>query len=566
LPSFRRAALAIVDGGLCAASQINAKQWCYALKHARRSVEFSLNRPERQSAAPNDGSPRFDLLVVGGGINGAGIARDAAGRGLKVLLCEKDDLAAHTSSASTKLIHGGLRYLELYDFGLVRKALKEREVLLAAAPHLMWPLSFVIPHDESLRPAWIMRCGLFLYDHLARRRLLPASETLDLRTHEAGAPLTKHRGVGFRYWDGWVDDARLVVANAIAAHELGAVIRTRTECTRLLAHSGEWHATLTSHDGTSEQIRARAAVNAAGPWAARFLQSAATLRSAHGLRLVKGSHIVVPSLFSHDHAYLLQADDRRIVFAIPYEHDFTLIGTTDVDYEAEPESASISADEVSYLCALSNRYFKQQIAPKDVVWSYSGVRPLLEDESSDARTATRDFALELLSAPAPLLSVFGGKITTYRALAEAAMERLAPVLGCSVKGWTAAKPLPGGDLPAASFAAFESALALRHPWLPPDLRHRYARAYGTRAEVLLAGAAKMADLGAPIAPGLYEGELEYLCRNEWALTAEDVLWRRSKLGLRARSADIERVQRWLAARQTQPNQGAPAASPLTVRT
>jgi glycerol-3-phosphate dehydrogenase len=505
-------------------------------------------------------APRFDLLVIGGGINGVGIARDAAGRGLKVMLCEKDDLAAHTSSASTKLIHGGLRYLELYHFGLVRKALKEREVLLAAAPHLMWPLSFVVPHDPSLRPAWMMRCGLFVYDHLARRRLLPASETLDLHEHEAGTPLSAHRGVAFRYWDGWVDDARLVVANAMAAHDLGAVIRTRTACTRLIPQSGEWCATLTDQDGMSEQVRARATVNAAGPWAARFLQGAATLRSAHGLRLVKGSHIVVPSLFEHDHAYVLQAADRRIVFAIPYERDFTLIGTTDVDHDAEPERASTSPDEVNYLCALSNRYFKKQITLADVVWSYSGVRPLLEDESSDARTTTRDFALELLSTPAPLLSVFGGKITTYRALAEAAMERLAPVLGCSVHGWTAGRPLPGGDLGTASFAAFESGLALRYPWLPPDLRQRYARAYGTRVELLLAGAATTAELGAPVAPGLYERELEYLCRHEWARTADDVLWRRSKLGLRARHDDIERVRRWIAARRSQAHQSASTAS------
>jgi glycerol-3-phosphate dehydrogenase len=496
----------------------------------------------------SSGDTHFDLIVVGGGINGAGIARDAAGRGLKVLLCEKDDLGAHTSSASTKLVHGGLRYLELYHFNLVRKALKEREVLLAAAPHLMWPLSFVVPHDASLRPAWIMRCGLFLYDHLARRRMLPASQTLNLKNHEAGAPLRAPGGVGFRYWDGWVDDARLVVANAIAARELGASIRTRTQCTRLVADTHGWRATLATQDGATESVCARIVVNAAGPWAAQFLKGAATLRSAHGLRLVKGSHIVVPKLFAHDHAYVLQAPDRRIVFAIPYEHDYTLIGTTDVDYDASPERVAICADEVEYLVELSNRYFARQIAPDDVVWSYSGVRPLLEDESSDARTTTRDYAFELLEAPAPLLTVFGGKITTFRALAEAAMRRLAPLLGCDASGWTASQALPGGDIPNSDFVAFEAGLANRYAWLPADLRHRYARAYGTRIAQLLANASRTDDLGAAVAPGLHERELEYLVEHEWARTAEDVLWRRSKLGLRARPDDAARVQEWLARR------------------
>ncbi len=489
-----------------------------------------------------------DLLVVGGGINGAGIARDAAGRGLSVLLCEQDDLAAHTSSASTKLIHGGLRYLEFYHFGLVRKALREREVLLASAPHIMWPLRFVMPHDSHLRPAWMIRTGLFLYDHLAKRRRLPGSRGVDLRTHVAGAALNGRFRRGFVYSDGWVDDARLVVLNALDAAERGAAVRTRTRCERLEVSGGQWLATLRDGTGRFEQRRFRAAVNATGPWAASFLAAATPSRSRHGLRLVKGSHIVVPRLFEHDHAYIFQAPDRRIVFAIPYEHEFTLIGTTDVEYEGAPQEVRIDAAETRYLCDLSNRYFRRQIGEADVVWSYSGVRPLLEDEADEARSVTRDYSLEQTDAPAPLLSVFGGKITTYRALAEEAMELLAPRFAHAGRAWTRTATLPGGDLPGGDFEAFVRELAARYPGLPEGLRRRLARAYGTRAVTLLDGAETPAELGAELAPGLHERELEYLWRTEWARSADDVLWRRSKLGLHCDAAARARVEEWFETR------------------
>ncbi|HEY4747492.1 MAG TPA: glycerol-3-phosphate dehydrogenase, partial [Steroidobacteraceae bacterium] len=366
----------------------------------------------------------YDLLVVGGGINGVGIARDAAGRGLRVLLCEQDDLAAHTSSASTKLIHGGLRYLEELRFCLVRKALREREVLLGAAPHIMRPLRFIMPHAAHLRPAWMIRAGLFLYDHLAARARLAGSASVDLRTHIAGEPLKEGYRRGFVYSDGQADDARLVVLNALDAQARGATILTRTRCERLTPRGAGWSATLSCGPGP-RVINARAVVNATGPWVSRFVAEATPVRAAHQVRLVKGSHIVVPRLFAHRFAYIFQNEDRRIVFAIPYEHDFTLLGTTDVDYRADPAAVAIDAGEVSYLCALANRYFRQQIAPANVVWSYSGVRPLLADESTDPARVTRDYALELDQRPAPLLSVFGGKITTHRALAEDAVNRLA---------------------------------------------------------------------------------------------------------------------------------------------
>jgi glycerol-3-phosphate dehydrogenase len=489
----------------------------------------------------------YDLLVVGGGINGSGIARDAAGRGLRVLLCEQDDLAAHTSSASTKLIHGGLRYLEEFHFALVRKALMEREVLLASAPHIMRPLRFVMPHAAHLRPAWMIRAGLFLYDHLARRAHLAASASVDLRRHIAGEPLQAGYRRGFVYSDGQTDDARLVVLNALDAQARGATILTRTRCTRLAPHAGAWRATLAAA-GASELIEARAVVNATGPWVSRFVEEASPVRAAHQVRLVKGSHIVVPRLFAHRFAYIFQNEDRRVVFAIPYEHDFTLLGTTDVDFSADPAAVSIDAAEVAYLCTLANRYFKRQLAPADVVWSYAGVRPLLQDESTDPMSVTRDYALELDAHPAPLLSVFGGKITTYRRLAEDAVTRLCEVLGRRASPWTAAAKLPGGDLPEDSFAVFLRTLERRYPWLPQRMRLRCAHAYGTRLERVLAGARALGDLGPELLPGLYEREAEYLCREEFARTHEDILWRRSKLGLHLLGTDPQPLTSWLEAR------------------
>ena len=491
-------------------------------------------------------SSSYDLLVVGGGINGTGIARDAAGRGFQVLLCEQHDLAAHTSSASTKLIHGGLRYLEEFHFALVRKALQEREVLLAAAPHIMRPLHFVMPHDSHLRPAWMIRAGLFLYDHLAKRAHLSASAAIDLRSHVAGEPLKAGYRRGFTYSDGQTDDARLVVLNALDAQARGAVILTRTRCERLTAQAGVWSATLCGARG-QRVVQARAVVNATGPWVSRFVTESSPVRAAHQVRLVKGSHIVVPRLFAHRFAYIFQNEDRRIVFAIPYEHDFTLLGTTDVDFHGDPGAVAIAASEVSYLCTLANRYFRQPITPAQVVWSYAGVRPLLADESTDPTSVTRDYLLELDREPAPLLSVFGGKITTYRRLAEDALNILHATLGVRGGPWTAAAKLPGGELPEGSFAVFLRTVERRYPWLPARMRLRLAHAYGTRIERVLGSAGALADLGRELLPQLYEREVEYLCREEFALSAEDILWRRSKLGLHLAGTDPGPLERWLEA-------------------
>jgi glycerol-3-phosphate dehydrogenase len=504
-----------------------------------------------------EGGAAYDLLVVGGGINGVGIARDAVGRGLSVLLCEQDDLAAHTSSASTKLIHGGLRYLEHYEFGLVRKALQEREVLLRAAPHLISPLRFVIPHVSTLRPAWMMRLGLLLYDHLGKRELLPASQSIDLRSHPAGAPLQPRARSGFVYSDGLVDDARLVLANALDAAERGARILTRTRLEAAERGALHWRATLRSAGGEASSVSARCIVNAAGPWVSDVLRTSLQTESRRHLRAAKGSHIAVPRLFEHEYAYTLQNHDKRIVFAIPYQSDYTLIGTTDVEYAGDPARVSIAEDEMSYLCAAVNAYFVRQVSPSDVIWSYSGVRPLLEDEANDLSAVTRDYELELDSGEgeAPLLSVFGGKLTTYRRLAEEAVALLQSSLGALKPAWTSRAPLPGGDIPGADFERFQHQLERRHAWLPAPLAGRYARAYGTRAEKLLAGAQSLADLGTEIGDGLYEVEATYLTCYEWARTGEDVLWRRSKLGLKASPDTVRRLDQWLAANVAGPASG-----------
>ena len=499
--------------------------------------------------SPSDNTrPPYDLLVVGGGINGTGIARDAAGRGLRVLLVEQDDLASHTSSASTKLIHGGLRYLEYYEFGLVRKALQEREVLLRAAPHIMWPLRFVMPHMPNLRPAWMIRAGLFLYDHLARREILPGSRGIDLRQHPAGAPLRRDLTRGFVYSDGWVQDARLAVLNAQDAAERGATILTRTRLTG--AERGErlWTAQLETSEGAHQTVRARAIVNAAGPWVGHLLGDVLHQQATHRVRMVKGSHIVTRKLFDHDHAYIFQNPDKRIIFAIPYERDFTLIGTTDIEYHGDPANVAINDDEIAYLCQSASQYFTRQIAPADVVWTYAGVRPLMEEEVSNPSAVTRDYKLEL-DAPgtrAPLLSVFGGKITTYRRLAEEAMLHLRGPLGFAHGDWTAGAPLPGGDMAEPDAGAFETSLRAQTSWLPPALAHRYARTYGTRTHVLLGEANSLDGLGRRICGDLYEAELRYLAQYEWARTAQDVLWRRTKLGLHLGKDGEASVQQWFA--------------------
>lgn len=505
-----------------------------------------------------------DVLIVGGGINGCGIARDLAGRGWRVVLCEKDDLASHTSSSSTKLIHGGLRYLEYYEFSLVRKALQEREVLLKSAPHIMWPLRFVMPHDPSMRPAWMIRIGLFMYDHLAKREVLPGSRSVDLRKHAAGKPLKDQYKRGFVYSDGWVDDARLVVLNALDAQARGAEVLTRTRCAHARRDADGWTATLEGPQGT-RTVRARAVVNAAGPWAESFLRGVA--QSAKGeslatksLRLVKGSHIIVPRLFEHDHAYIFQNPDKRIIFAIPYQDEFTLIGTTDIELNGDdPGAARIAQEEIDYLCTQASRYFEKPIVPADVVWTYSGVRPLLDDASGDPSAVTRDYMLESNTTAAPLLSVWGGKITTFRKLAEDAADEVGKMLGQSNAqrpAWTDGAFLAGGDLsawigaakrPDDDFERFVSAVQAKYPWLYGKLTRRLARAYGARVSELLGDAKSLADLGAVVAPDLHERELRFLQTHEWAVSSDDVLWRRSKLGLHYTPAEREQVAAWLQA-------------------
>lgn len=507
----------------------------------------------------------MDVLVVGGGINGAGIARDLAGRGWKVLLAERDDFAAHTSSSSTKLIHGGLRYLEHYEFSLVRKALQEREVLLRSAPHIMRPLRFLMPHDAAMRPAWMVRIGLFLYDHLARREVLPGSHGVDLARSPLGEPLKAQYTRGFAYSDGWVDDARLVLLNALDARDKGAELLTRTAVTAAQREADGWRVTLRTPQGP-RSVRARALVNAAGPWAESFLRDVA--RPAQGealatksLRLVKGSHIIVPRCFTHDHAYIFQNPDKRIIFAIPYEDDFTLIGTTDVELPeaalAGLSKAQIDQDEIHYLCEQASRYFARPVRPQDVVWSYAGVRPLLDDASGDPSAVTRDYLLEThADGGAPLLSVWGGKITTFRKLAEDAAGLVGRMLEEDRPAWTRHALLPGGDLrewigppqrPDTDFERLLAALQQRHAWLPQPLARRLAGAYGSRIALVIGQAQSLADLGPEVAPGLHEAELRYLSTHEWALSADDVLWRRSKLGLHYNERQRAAVAGWFEA-------------------
>lgn len=490
---------------------------------------------------------QVDVLVVGGGVNGVGIARDAVGRGLSVWLCERDDLASHTSSASTKLIHGGLRYLEQYEFALVGKALAEREVLLRAAPHIIWPLRFVLPHQPHLRPAWMIRLGLFLYDHLGRgRRTLPGSRRVRFGKHVTGEPLRDEFRQGFVYSDAWVQDARLVVLNAMDAARRGARIETHTRCVSARRDGQGWTAELESRDGSRHFVKARALVNAAGPWAASFLDEVAHVPHTKSLRLIKGSHIVVPKLYDHRYAYIFQQPDRRIVFAIPYEQDFTLIGTTDVEYHDDPSRPVISKEETDYLCEAANRYFKKQLKPTDVVWSYSGVRPLLQDDAGSASEVTRDYLLDIdQSGGAPLLNVFGGKLTTFRKLAEEAVDRLAPLIGNDAPAWTAdAPPLPGGG--ERDIDELISDLRSTRPWLTAAHASRLAHNYGTRARDLLGEAASLDALGQHFGADLYQAEVDYLVRHEWATEAEDIIWRRSKLGLRMTRQDIERLTVYLA--------------------
>ena len=503
-------------------------------------------------------SKTVDLLVIGGGINGAGIARDAAGRGLEVLLCEKDDLAAHTSSASTKLVHGGLRYLEQRDFRLVRHSLREREVLLRNAPHIIWPLRFVLPYHAGLRPGWMIRLGLFLYDHLGGRERLPASASIDLREHVSGRPLKKLYRRAYEYSDCWVQDSRLVVLNARDAHRRGADVRTCTECVSLARRGSRWEATLVDRATRARfAVSARGVVNASGPWVGKTLDLNEGAGASHFVRLVKGSHIVVEKVFDHPYPYVFQSGDGRVLFALPFEEDYTLLGTTDVEVEGGPGPVSITPGEVEYICAAANAYFEEPLSPGDVVWSYAGIRPLFDDHAEHASEVTRDYVLHLDRGPAPMLSVYGGKITTYRKLAEQTVDMLAGPLGFDRPNWTRDAPLPGGDIPNADLDGFTARCGERYPWLPGEILRHYVRHYGTETHALLAGRTSVEDLGEHFGAGLHAAEVDHLVEHEWARTPEDILWRRTKKGLRMPEYGVHRLRSYLGARYSAPRAGGP---------
>jgi len=500
------------------------------------------------------GEAIHDIFIIGGGINGCGIARDAAGRGYSVFLAEAADLASGTSSGSTKLIHGGLRYLEYYEFRLVREALIEREVLWRNAPHIVHPMRFVLPHHEGLRPAWLLRLGLFLYDHIGGRKLLPKTRTLDMRRDPAGRPLKAGYSRAFEYSDCRVDDARLVVLNARDAADRGAGIATRTRAIAARREGDLWRVEVEDAATRARRtVRARLLVNAAGPWIDHVLTGTLGRAGTHNVRLVQGSHIVVRRKYADPRAYFFQNADGRIVFAIPYEDDFTLIGTTDRDYEGDPRNVAITDAETDYLCAAASEYFAEPVRREDIVWTYSAVRPLYDDGASKAQEATRDYVLKLDGAAGepPLLNVFGGKITTYRKLAEHAVEKIGAALGRKAPGWTADAPLPGGEFPAEAFEAEAARLAADYAFLAPGHARRLLRLYGTRARVILGNARSPADLGRHFGADLYEAELRYLIDREWALTVEDVLWRRTKLGLRLGAGETEAVAAFMRSRPGQ---------------
>lgn len=483
----------------------------------------------------------LDLAVIGGGINGAGIARDAAGRGLSVALFEKDDLAQGTSSRSGKLIHGGLRYLEYYEFRLVREALIEREVLLRAAPHIVWPMRFVLPHSPEQRPAWLVRLGLFLYDHLGGRKMLPGCRRLDLRRDPEGRAIKPGYSTAFEYSDCWVDDARLVVLNAVDARQRGAKVLTRTAVTSARRVGGMWSIEARRADGSKLRAKAKGLVNAAGPWVEDVILRVAGQNTRRKVRLVKGSHIIVPKFWEGPQAYLLQNHDKRVIFVNPYEDDLCLIGTTDIPYEGRAEDVAIDEEEIDYLLQAVNRYARVPLARDSIVASFSGVRPLYDDNSANPSAVTRDYVFDLEGEP-PLLSVFGGKITTYRKLAEHALIKLKPHFPAMGGSWTAGSALPGGDMPESDFDGFLLKFRRRHSWMPESLSYHYARLYGASAEELVADAVSAAGLGRHFGGDLYEREISYLQEREWAMTAADVLDRRTKHGLHLNKAERAKVE------------------------
>jgi glycerol-3-phosphate dehydrogenase len=493
---------------------------------------------------------QFDIVVVGGGVNGCGIARDAVGRGFSVLLAERDDLASGTSSKSTKLIHGGLRYLEFYDFALVREALKEREVLWAMAPHIIWPLRFVLPESADSRPAWLLRLGLFIYDHIGGRKRLPPTRSLDLTRDVAGTPLKPAMTRGFEYSDCWVMDSRLVVLNARDAQSRGARIHTRTEVTHLMRQKDGFVVGLKDHlSGKNYEVGAKLVVNAAGPWVDQVLNSVAGETPQHHVRLVQGTHIVVKRLYEHDRCYIFQNRDGRVIFAIPYENDFTLIGTTDRDYTGDPAAVRASSEEIDYLCAAASEYFRAPVTREDIVWSYSGVRPLYDDGASKAQETTREYVLRLdgTKESGMILNVFGGKITTYRHLSERALEKIESVLGRRGSAWTKGAKLPGGDFPLDGFEPLVAALQSRAPRVALSTIRRLARTYGTDAHAVLIDG----ELGEIFGADLGAREVAFLTEKEWAITATDILWRRTKLGLHFSASEEQALAQHLegAARQ-----------------
>ncbi len=492
--------------------------------------------------------PIFDLAIIGGGINGCGIARDAAGRGLSVFLCEKDDLANGTSSASTKLIHGGLRYLEYYEFRLVREALREREVLLNAAPHIIWPLRFILPHHKGLRPAWLIRLGLFLYDNIGGRKILPGTSSVNLLTDEAGAPLKGDFKKGFEYSDCWVMDSRLVVLNAQDAASKGADIRVRTPLISAEREKDIWTLkVLDKNSGIESHVQAKALVNASGPWLDSLLPQISHTKTAQHIRMVKGSHIIVDKLFEHKRAYIFQNDDGRIIFAIPFKNEFTLIGTTDVDFHGKPDEVEIDSTEISYLCDAANEYFTTQISPDNVAYSYSGIRPLFDDGTSDAKATTRDYVLTLDTGDgeAPLLSIYGGKITTYRKLAESVLKKLSAFLPPMKDPWTETANLPGGNFSPDAFLEEVKKLRLACPFISDNHATRLIRTYGTCAHDMTKHIQTPEELGTHFGHQLYGFEVDYLLSEEWAQTAEDVLWRRTKIGLFLSSEEVDRLEEYI---------------------
>jgi glycerol-3-phosphate dehydrogenase len=494
--------------------------------------------------------PEFDIFVIGGGINGCGIARDAAGRGYKVALAEMNDFGSGTSSGSTKLVHGGLRYLEHYEFRLVREALMEREVLWAMAPHIIWPMRFVLPfHKGGVRPAWLIRMGLFLYDHLGGRKLLPATRTLDLRRDPAGKPLKPLFSKAFEYSDGWVDDARLVVLNARDAADRGATILSRIKVVSCRRGKGRWTVEVEDHqNGARRSFTARMLVNASGPWVDNVLIETSGHNARHNVRLVQGSHIVVKRKFQDPRAYFFQNPDNRIIFAIPYQQDYTLIGTTDRDFKGDPQDVRISQEEIAYLCSAASEYFAEPVTPQDIVWTYSAVRPLFDDGASKAQEATRDYVLKVDSTDAtPLLNVFGGKLTTYRRLAEHALEKIAEEIGGKGQAWTAGSKLPGGDFAVTGYEEQVAKLKAAHPFIDMAHAERLIRAYGTAAFEILRGAQSQNELGRYFGGDLYEREVDWLMAHEWAQQADDVIWRRTKQGLRLSADQVHVLEEYMAA-------------------